>query len=103
MSALCQLQEFVLLAATSGYAACMESRCWLADNVHGDALFGAVKSWPRTYLAQPKRKKLQHCYCYQSYSLRVGHPQELRSKAMPGICLKAACGWKVIRKQLNVQ
>ncbi len=47
----CQLQECMLLAATNGYAACMESHCWLADTFHRYALFGAVKSWSCTYLA----------------------------------------------------
>ncbi len=41
----------MLLAATNGYAACMESHCWLADTFHRYALFGAVKSWSCTYLA----------------------------------------------------
>ena len=58
MSASSQLQQSVLLAATSDYAACMEAQHWLADNFHGHALFGGVKSWSRTSLAHPKRESL---------------------------------------------
>ena len=79
MSALCQLQEFVLLAATNGYAACMESQCWLADNFHGFALFGAVKSWSRTYLAHPKTESLliNIVILIKAIHLGFGHRHEL--------------------------
>lgn len=77
MSALCELQELMLLAATDGYAACTESQCWLADSFHECALFRAVKSWSCMYLAHHQPESVNIGIVDEAIHAGFGYQQKL--------------------------